>query len=81
LKIPRDVAAEELIKGLVSFGYEVSRQKGSHIRLTYTKGDSTHHITIPNHNPIKVGTLSGILNDLSLFHKREKEEIIKMVLG
>jgi predicted RNA binding protein YcfA (HicA-like mRNA interferase family) len=41
----------------------VTRQTGSHIRLTTT--DEAHHITIPNHNPIKVGTPRSILRDIA----------------
>jgi predicted RNA binding protein YcfA (HicA-like mRNA interferase family) len=56
MKLPRDVSASELRSSLRKFGYEVFRQKGSHIRLTtYSNGE--HHLTIPNHNPIKLGTL------------------------
>ncbi len=64
-KIPRDLEASELIELLHKrYNYEVSRQAGSHIRLTTTK-NGQHHITIPNHNPIKLGTLSSILTDIA----------------
>jgi predicted RNA binding protein YcfA (HicA-like mRNA interferase family) len=47
-KIPRDLEANGLIKLLhKKYNYEVSRQVGSHIRLTTTK-NGQHHITIPN---------------------------------
>jgi predicted RNA binding protein YcfA (HicA-like mRNA interferase family) len=32
MRIPRDVAAGDLVKALARFGYRVTRQKGSHIR-------------------------------------------------
>jgi predicted RNA binding protein YcfA (HicA-like mRNA interferase family) len=60
MKLPRDISATELIKKLQKFGYTITRQKGSHIRLTTTVYGE-HHITIPNHNPVKLGTLSGII--------------------
>jgi len=34
MKIPRDISGEELARLLKKYGYEVTRQKGSHIRLT-----------------------------------------------
>ena len=34
MKIPRDVGGEELAKLLKNYGYQVTRQTGSHIRLT-----------------------------------------------
>jgi hypothetical protein len=33
--------------------------------MTVTIEGSVKNITIPNHNPIKLGTLMSILNDLS----------------
>lgn len=45
-------------------GYEITRQAGSHIRLT-TIEKGSHHITIPNHDPIKIETLGSILDDIS----------------
>lgn len=63
MKIPRDLSAKELIKALKKFGYEPTRQTGSHVRLT-TQHPSEHHITIPAHSPLKIGTLSAILDDV-----------------
>ncbi len=74
MKLPRNIDAAGLIKVLQKFGYAVSRQKGSHIRLT-TSFNGTHHITIPNHNPLKLGTLSAILNDVALHFGKTKEEV------
>jgi len=45
-----------LVKALGALGYVVDRQKGSHVRIT-TQRDGEHHQAIPNHHPIKVGTL------------------------
>ena len=58
--------------------YEVSRQKGSHIRLS--KKDGSHHITVPNHDPIKIGTLNSILNDLSKHLNIEKENLFEKLV-
>jgi len=77
MKIPRDVSANQLVKLLSKYGYTQTRQVGSHIRLTLIKEGSSFHITVPNHNPIKIGTLSSILNDISLQLKISKQELIK----
>ncbi|MEJ5352668.1 MAG: type II toxin-antitoxin system HicA family toxin [Melioribacteraceae bacterium] len=77
MKIPRDISAEELIAALAKLGYNITRQKGSHIRLTVKTEERIHHLTIPNHNPLKIGTLNNILNALSNFHKIEKKDLIK----
>jgi predicted RNA binding protein YcfA (HicA-like mRNA interferase family) len=78
MRLPRDVGAQELIKSLKKFGYTFTRQIGSHIRLTTSlKGE--HHITIPNHNPIRIGTLSSILSEIADHLGKTKEEIIKEI--
>jgi predicted RNA binding protein YcfA (HicA-like mRNA interferase family) len=75
MRLPGDIDATGLIKLLQKFGYQISRQKGSHIRLS-TSLNGTHHITIPNHNPIKLGTLSSIITDVALHLGKSKEEIV-----
>jgi len=78
MRLPRDISSTELIKLLQKFGYQISRQKGSHIRLTTTK-QREHHITIPNHDPIRLGTLSSIITDIANHFKKTKEEIAKEI--
>lgn len=34
MRLPRDLSGDELIKQLQKFGYEQTRQTGSHVRLT-----------------------------------------------
>jgi len=42
MKLPRDLNAGELIKKLSAYGYQKTRQSGSHIRLTAEiKAEST----------------------------------------
>ncbi|MGI8582801.1 MAG: type II toxin-antitoxin system HicA family toxin [Chitinophagaceae bacterium] len=78
MRLPRDTSSTELIKLLQKLGYQVSRQKGSHIRLT-TIHQGEHHITIPNHDPIRLGTLSAIITDIANHFKKTKEEIAKEI--
>jgi predicted RNA binding protein YcfA (HicA-like mRNA interferase family) len=76
MKLPRDITGAELTKVLVAFGYHVTRQAGSHIRLT-TFENGEHHITIPAHNPLKIGTLAAILSDIESHHKLSRDELVK----
>ncbi len=46
MKIPRSISGVTLAKKLEKLGYTITRQTGSHIRLT-TKLSGEHHITIP----------------------------------
>ncbi len=77
MKLPRDVASKELIKALNKIGYQVTRQVGSHIRLSIKKNENEFHITIPNHNPIKIGTLNNLLKDISNQLSISKDELIQ----
>jgi predicted RNA binding protein YcfA (HicA-like mRNA interferase family) len=81
MKIPRDISARKLIRLLKKYDYFVDRQVGSHIRLSRSIRGSEHQITIPNHNPIKIGTLNSILNDISEHLKLSKQEFIENLFG
>ena len=76
MKLPRNESAGGLIKRLSILGYYKTRQTGSHIRLTRTIDGRDQHLTIPNHNPIQIGTLSDILKDVAFHLNLSKEEII-----
>ncbi len=76
MKLPREISGVELAKLLKKYDYEITRQTGSHIRLTTTsKGE--HHITIPAHKYLKIGTLSNILSDIAVHFKINKGDLIK----
>jgi len=64
-----------LVKALRSLGYQIVRQDGSHIRLT-TGQNGEHHLTVPNHDPMRLGTFHGILKDTSLHHGLTVEELL-----
>jgi predicted RNA binding protein YcfA (HicA-like mRNA interferase family) len=64
VRLPRDLSGNDLARALRKCGYEVTRQTGSHMRLT-TQEKGEHHITIPRHDPLRVGTLSAILGDVA----------------
>ena len=74
MKIPRDLSGSDLVKALRALDYERVRQDGSHIRLTSQRGGQ-HHITVPNHSPIKLGTLRSILKAVAAHHKLTVEEL------
>lgn len=78
MKLPRDLSGQDLAKALKIFSYEISHQTGSHIRLT-TQEKGEHHITIPAHNPLKVGTLNTVLREVANHLKLDKEELINQL--
>jgi predicted RNA binding protein YcfA (HicA-like mRNA interferase family) len=75
MKLPRDLTGLQLVKYLEIFGYNVTRQTGSHIRVT-TFQNGEHHLTIPAHNPLKVGTLSAIINDVAQHLNLSRDELL-----
>ena len=78
MKLPRDGSGPELVKALRILGYDVSRQKGSHVRVT-TPHNGEHHEVVPHHHPIKTGTLSGILKSVAAHHRMNVEEWVRLL--
>jgi predicted RNA binding protein YcfA (HicA-like mRNA interferase family) len=76
MKLPRDISGVSLARALKVLGYEITRQTGSHIRLT-TELNGEHHITIPAHDPIKIGTLSSIFADIAGHHRITRDVLLK----
>ena len=64
MKRPRNISARRLIQALRRLGYQPIRQAGSHIRLMHD-GNAARKITVPDHDPIKMGTLNAILDDVA----------------
>jgi len=75
LRLPRDLSGEELARRLNRVSYTVTRQTGSHMRLT-TTNPAEHHITIPRHAALRVGTLASILDDVATHLKVTREELL-----
>ena len=80
MRLPRDLSGAELVKALTRVGYCVTRQTGSHVRLTVDQ-PSQHHVTITAHDPLKVGTLAGILNDVSSHLKINRDDLLQKLFG
>jgi len=55
MKLPRDLSGADFVRALQSIGYQITRQTGSHMRLT-TLERGEHHITVPAHGSLRVGT-------------------------
>ena len=80
MKLPRDLAGAELVKGLEKVGYVVTRQRSSHIRLT-TQRHGEHHVTVPNHDSLRVGTLAGILADVAEHLGVDRDSLLEQMFG
>lgn len=80
MRLPRDLSGRELAQALSQVGYAVTRQTGSHMRLT-TNENGEHHITIPDHNPLRIGTLSAILNDVADHFDLPRDELLERLFA
>ena len=62
------------------YGYEVTRQTGSHMRLTTTQVGE-HHVTIPRHGSLRVGTLSAVLSDVAEHLGISRQALVETLFG
>jgi predicted RNA binding protein YcfA (HicA-like mRNA interferase family) len=69
-----------LPNGWGAWGMQSHGKRGSHLRLTTSDRDQ-HHVTIPNHDPLKVGTLAGILNEVAGHLEISRDELIQQLFG
>ncbi|NOR52720.1 MAG: addiction module toxin, HicA family [Candidatus Aminicenantes bacterium] len=77
MRLPRDVSGDELGKRLGKLGYEITRQTGSHMRLTKITKEGDHHITIPKHKDLKLGTLNSIVKDVAEHLGIARDELVR----
>ena len=75
MKLPRDLSGRALANALGRLGYKITRQTGSHIRLT-TQQTGEHHITIPDHAFLKIGVLGGILREVEAHLELARDEVL-----
>jgi predicted RNA binding protein YcfA (HicA-like mRNA interferase family) len=66
---------------LQGYGYAITRQVGSHLQLECKRGGSEHHITIPAHASLRIGTLNKILRLVAGFLQIEKEQLVRQLFG
>jgi len=80
MRLPRDISGRQLSTLLSGRGYVVTRQKGSHMRLTTTVR-GTHNVTIPDHDALRIGTLSSILTDVATHFGITRDELTEEMFG
>lgn len=75
MRLPRDLSGEDLIRRLALLGYRVTRQTGSHVRLT-CPAPLEHHVTIPRHDPLRIGTLAAILAEVAAARSLTRDRLL-----
>jgi predicted RNA binding protein YcfA (HicA-like mRNA interferase family) len=75
LKLPRECTGESLVRALACLGYVLTRQTGSHMRVT-TGVRGEHHVTVPSHNLLRLRTLHSVLKDVAEHHAMTVEDLV-----
>jgi predicted RNA binding protein YcfA (HicA-like mRNA interferase family) len=77
MKLPRDLSGADLIKLLCKHhDYRRVNQEGSHVILQ-TETPRHHRIAIPDHNPLRIGTLNSILNVVARAKAISKDDVLR----
>ena len=69
------VSGREVVRALERVGYEVDRQKGSHIVMRHTD-PPYRRVTVPDHKEVAKGTLRAILRAVGVT-REEFGELLK----
>ncbi|MBN2464948.1 type II toxin-antitoxin system HicA family toxin [candidate division WOR-3 bacterium] len=80
MKLPRDLSGQELVRLLKHYGYEETHRAGSHMRLT-TREHGEHHITVPAHDHLRVGTLGYILDSVAHHLGLNRQDLTRELFG
>ncbi len=80
MRRPRNISSKQLIRKLRMYGYEPTRQSGSHIRLT-TEKNGQHHITIPAQKQLAIGKITSILWEMVRHFNIPRPELVKQLFG
>jgi predicted RNA binding protein YcfA (HicA-like mRNA interferase family) len=62
MKLPRDINGEEAARALQRLGFVRTRQTGSHLIMR----NQGRTVVVPQHKPLKPGTLKGIISQAGL---------------
>lgn len=78
MRLPRDLSGVQLVHALGKLGYLPTRQTGSHVRLT-CQVPAQHHITVPLHSALRVGTLAAVLAAVADAHAMTRDELLQLL--
>ena len=76
MKTPRDLGGAQLIKVLCrDWDYRMLHQEGSHVILQ-TGTPSHQRLSVPDHNPLRVGTLNSILRVVAAHKGVDRQRLL-----
>jgi predicted RNA binding protein YcfA (HicA-like mRNA interferase family) len=62
----RVLSGQDVCRIMAQHGFKQVRRKGSHIILQKATGNSTITVPVPDHDELKLGTLTGIIRQSGL---------------
>jgi predicted RNA binding protein YcfA (HicA-like mRNA interferase family) len=76
MKLPRDLSGAHLVTVLCrDFGYHKVHQVGCHVILD-TAEPRAHRLAVPDHNPLRLGTLNAILRAVAIAKGIDKATLL-----
>jgi predicted RNA binding protein YcfA (HicA-like mRNA interferase family) len=76
VKLPRELNGRDLARVLCArWAYRQVNQVGSHIVLQ-TETPQHHRLSIPDHRPLRIGTLNAILRQVAAAKRVAREDIL-----
>jgi predicted RNA binding protein YcfA (HicA-like mRNA interferase family) len=75
MRLPRDVGGLDLSRRLAAYGYAVTRQTGSHVKLASNHTGREHQLTIATARLLRMATLNNILVDVAAYLGIEKDTL------
>jgi len=77
MKLPRNLSGRQLVQALCnSWGYTQVHQVGSHI-IIETETPQHQRLSVPDHHPLRTGTLNAILRAVAAHKGVSREEILR----
>ena len=76
MKLPRELRGRDLARVLrAQWAYRQVNQVGSHIILE-TETPQHHRLSVPDHKPLRIGTLNAILRQVAAAKGVAREDIL-----
>jgi predicted RNA binding protein YcfA (HicA-like mRNA interferase family) len=77
MKLPRNLSGRQLVQALCSsWGDTQVHQVGSHI-IIETETPQHQRLSVPDHHPLRTGTLNAILRAVAAHKGVSREEILR----
>ena len=73
--MPKLHSSRKIVKSLIRIGFEVTTQKGSHIKLRREFKGKVYTAIVPNHKEVAMGTLQSILKQAGITKKELEANI------